>query len=669
MKKIALITVLIALIVVSLTFAALPAYADEVLSRSVNSYESPRGYTLNSLKDENGKYIGVRFYGMYFGSSDIAVTAEIFSTSSLTLDFAVNEQDENLTPLQQDAKYRLIELADKIDEFINEVDVSANTQYDGQNNKPTSYVYGYNTASYGDVIEVNEHTYNMLNIAREMYAATNGAFNPAVYRLVDLWGFSGRIYSNGNFGQPYDRVVTAEQFFNNGYPLPEQKYIDAFSADEFTDFSNNAVTLSELDGKYYVTKNVRPAVVDGVEYEQWLDLGGIAKGYVVDVIKSMLTDMGIDKYFVDAGTSSQAMGWDYAGNQFELGTADPFESGLFSVMLLSVKVSDCTVSTSGQYVRKYVRDGVEYAHILDGVTGRPAQTGVKSVSVIAPKSYPASYGDCLTTALTVMGRDKIVDFMNGYLKDNGIRIVVAYQTVDGKQQLLSNYSQEELTKGDTYDNYAWAITTDSEGNLAYDFDAKAPVDNGGYTWLIVTLSVILAAAVVAVIVVHFVKGRASKIASNVINAKRDKPFKIGDVGVYIAVVMLIIVLFMAFFGGEQTKTVQLVKVVDFSKSNEGELLFVYNATRNEWIIYDDNSNGWTVDVTEDGNIINVKFARDIDGEAHYNVLTITRGTTVSVKMTDSVCGRNKECVRNFGTIDRPNGTIVCSPNRLKVISK
>ena len=123
MKSLCKLTVLIALIILlSFTFAALPAYADGVLPRSVNVYESARGYTLTSLKDDSGNYLGLRFYGLYFGSSNIAVLAEIFSSNNITLDFAINERDENLTPLQADTKRRMIALADEIDGFIKEID-------------------------------------------------------------------------------------------------------------------------------------------------------------------------------------------------------------------------------------------------------------------------------------------------------------------------------------------------------------------------------------------------------------------------------------------------------------------------------------------------------------------------------------------------------------------
>jgi len=669
MKNVRLLIILIALIAFSsITFTAVSASAADISPRNVNFYESPNGYTLTSVMD-NGKAVGVSFYGIYFGSSDIAVSVNIFGESDFLLDFPVNEENSNLTEAQRANKAKLIALTDSIDKFIRQVDSAANTQYDGSGNKPVSDIYRYNIAEFGQKLEIGEHTYKMLQIAREMYLATNGAFNPAVYRLVDLWGFSSRVYSNGNFGLPYDRAVTAEYFFNQGYPLPNQKYITAFSDPAFTDFSDNAVTLSQEDGKFYVTKNVPAAVVDGEKYEQWLDLGGIAKGYVVDVIKSMLSYQGFVRYSVDAGTSSQAYGKNYYGSKYDLGITDPFENTLLSPSILSVAIADNAVSTSGQYIRKYTTDGVEYSHIVDGSLGKPAQTGIKLVSVVAPdNNFWASKGDCLTTALTVMGRDRIIDFMNGYLKDNDIKVIVAYETVDGQKQILSNYSQSEVNKGDTYDNFAWAVKVGDNGEFEYDFEAKTPVKANNFTWLIITLGVIVGVAVIVVIVIQIVKGK-DKIERNVLNAKRDKPFKAGDVGVYLAVVLLIVILFAAFFGGEAEQQVKVIKVVDFSKSSEGEQLFVYNVTRNEWQINYDNVNGWTIDVTEEGNNLKIKFTRNFDGEEHFNVMTVTRGAAVSVKMTDSVCGRNQECVRNFGAITVPNGTIVCSPNRLKIITE
>lgn len=655
MKKVKLFAVLIILIVAfTLTFAAVPAFA-EVSSRDVNFYQG-KGFTLETVKEKSTKSIvGVVYRGNYFSRNGIEVSFAIYSDDNFVIDFPINGSEADLTSKQTETQKRIISLAESMHNYIVGIDNAVNTQYGN------SDVYDYNNASYGETVEIGEDTYNMLNIARAMYLETNGAFNPAVYRLVDLWGFSSRTYyKNGNLS--YDRVWSG-----NSYPLPADKYVQAFSAPEFTDFSDEAVTLSQEDGKYYVRKNVRPAVVDGENFEQWIDLGGIAKGYVVDGLRTAIKEAGVTRFYVDAGTSSQAYGYNYDGGDFVLLTVDPYKKDWYPTpAVVGAHLKNATVSSSGQYERKFVTDGVEYAHIVDGAIGKPAQTGVNSITIIAPQGYSAAMGDCLTTALTVMGRDRVVDFMNGYLKENGIKILLTYETVDGGKQLLSNYSLSEVVKGDTFDEYAWSVKIDDDGNFVYDSSAKAPVSRSNYNGWIIALGVIVALAVVAVIVVHLVKGR-NKTERNVLNAKRDKPFKLGDVGVYIAVVLLIVVLFAAFFGTEKEQ-IRAVQMIDFSNSNEGELLFAYNVARNEWVVYSDNTSGWIVEVAEDGNDINVKFYKLVDGKEHFNVMTITRGSNVTVKMTEATC-EDKACVYNFPVLTEADRTVVCSPNRLKIITQ
>lgn len=662
MKKAKLLTILIALIaVLSLASAVMPAFAEDVSSRNIYYYQG-QGFDLQSVSDSNG-IVGVNYRGLYFGGSGIEVNVRIYSDEAITIDFPINQVTENLTVTQQSTQNYLINLATEINKYINGIDGFANTQYDGTDGTPLSDIYRYNQAKCGETVEISEPIYNMLNTARQMYIATNGAFNPAVYRLVDLWGFSSRTYRrNGNL--PYDRVWDNKTY---GYPLPDEKYVKAFSNPSFTDFSEDAVKLSSSDGKFYVTKNVQAAQVDGETFEQWLDLGGIAKGYVADGIREMFKQRGLTRFYVDAGSSSQTYGLNYDGGDYVLLTYDPYKKDfLYQPTVVGAHLLNATVSSSGQYERKYTTDGVQYSHIVDGSLGKPAQTGVNSITIIAPQNYSATMGDCLTTALTVMGRDRVVDFMNGYLKDNGIKVLLTYETVDGGKQLLSNYDKSEVVKGDTFDEYAWSVKVDDNGNFVYDASAKAPVKSQSYTGWIIALSVVLALLVVAVIVVHIVKGR-KKTANNVINAKRDKPFKIGDVGIYLAVVLLIVVLFAVIFGAE-TEQIRAVQVVDFSNSDEGELLFAYNVARNEWVVYSENSSGWNIEVSEDGNDINVKFYRTKDGKEQYNVMTITRGVEVSVKMTDATCS-DKDCVYNFPPLTVADRAIVCSPSRIKVISQ
>lgn len=665
MKKICL---LICIVLFMCAVAPSVALADSATEKHVAYVEVDSGthkYRVSSLL-VNGKSVGMQLYGYYFGNSDIPVTVEIYSDSNYDFDFYLGDRnfdDEDpsdvaqLTFKQTETKRFVLNLFAQIDAFICNVDNLVNTQ------NAASDIYAYNNATQGEKISVDEHTFRILQLSQQMYRETGGTFNPAVYRLVDLWGFSSRIYSNGNFGLPYDRPVTADQFFQNGYPLPQQKYIDAFSAPAFTDFSENAVQLSQDGEQYFVTKNVSPAVVEGVEYQQWLDLGGIAKGYVVDKIKQMLVDCNLARYYVDSGSSSSAFGVNFGGGKFSVGFQNPYS--IFTNLFV-LEVSNCVYSVSGQYIRKYTVDGVEYSHIISGDTGAPAQTGLKSVFILIPESNElwASMGDCLTTALTVMGRNKFVDFVNGYLAKNGISVIAVYETLQGKREILSNMDVDSFTeKSQSLAEFAAALEKDGE---KFIYNAKASnfiVRQNAYVTTIIVLACIVGAALIAIIVYQFVRGKNP--VKNVQYARKDKPFKTGDILPYLAVLLVIVVLFAVVFGEEKTSW-QVVTVEDMET---GETLFAYNAVRKEYEINSENSRGWqvTVEDAESGSLL-ITFRRDFDGEQRFNQIEITRSAKPIVKMSDSLCGFHQDCVRTFGAADVSGATIVCSPNRLKVVT-
>ena len=129
-----------------------------------------------------------------------------------------------------------------------------------------------------------------------------------------------------------------------------------------------------------------------------INLGGIAKGYVVERGVGILRLNGVEHGIVTAGGDSRLLG-DRRGQPWMVGIRDPRKDGEVAI---SVPLEDEAISTSGDYERYFEEDGVRYHHILQPSTGVPA-SGVHSATVFGPD---AVFTDALSTSVFVMGVDK-----------------------------------------------------------------------------------------------------------------------------------------------------------------------------------------------------------------------------------------------------------------------
>ena len=129
-----------------------------------------------------------------------------------------------------------------------------------------------------------------------------------------------------------------------------------------------------------------------------INLGGIAKGYVVERGINIMRRNGIEHGIVTAGGDSRLLG-DRRGQPWMVGIRDPRKDGQVAI---SVPLEDEAISTSGDYERYFEENGVRYHHILTPSTGVPA-SGVHSATVIGPD---AVFTDALSTSVFVMGVDK-----------------------------------------------------------------------------------------------------------------------------------------------------------------------------------------------------------------------------------------------------------------------
>ena len=137
-----------------------------------------------------------------------------------------------------------------------------------------------------------------------------------------------------------------------------------------------------------------------------IDLGGIGKGFAADVCCDIYKDMGATSAFINLGGNVKALGNRPDGTQWVVGLQHPDKprGDCFGAMLCS----DQSVVTSGAYERYQEIGGVKYHHIIDGKTGYPSESDLKSVTVISENSMQV---DALSTAAFVLGLEKGLDLI------------------------------------------------------------------------------------------------------------------------------------------------------------------------------------------------------------------------------------------------------------------
>ena len=227
---------------------------------------------------------------------------------------------------------------------------------------------------------VSEETAALIQTALDLSAATGGAYDPTLYPLTLAWGFSG--------GQ---------------YRVPDEAELSALR-------TQTGAEHVQVDG-------CRVRLDAGTQ----LDLGGIAKGCTA----GLFPDRGdVAAQRDDRGAHARVL-QNFAdapgGGDWIVGLQDPQDPGSY---FGTVAVSDACVVTSGGYQRYFEQDGVRYHHILDPKTGRPAASGLQSVSVV---SQDDTLADALSTALFVMGLDAGAELYRA----EGLAFEAVFMTDDG----------------------------------------------------------------------------------------------------------------------------------------------------------------------------------------------------------------------------------------------
>ena len=191
--------------------------------------------------------------------------------------------------------------------------------------------------------KLSEDTAELVERALALYRSTGGAFEPTVYPLMVLWGFTG--------GEHH--VPTEEELAET---------LQKVGADRVQfDAEKETITLDE---------------------GQAIDLGGIAKGYTSARIMEIYREHGVRSGLVSLGGNVQCLGAKPDGSAWRIGVRNPDteEGGIVAV----VSVKDKAVISSGGYERFFVDEntGITYEHIMDPNTGSPVQNELAQVTVV-----------------------------------------------------------------------------------------------------------------------------------------------------------------------------------------------------------------------------------------------------------------------------------------------
>ena len=199
----------------------------------------------------------------------------------------------------------------------------------------------------------NPEVLNLIDESYKISEFTKGCFDTTIAPLVELWGF------------------------------PDKKYTVPHESEIKNTLKKVGYNKNSPDAEY--------------------DFGAVAKGYAGDRVRDVLVQRGVKSAIVSLGGNIVAVGTRPDGKPWSVGIKNPFGQGYIG----HVKAKDTCVVTSGDYERYFEHHGKRYCHIIDPKTGYPAESGLKSVTLISENGVLA---DALSTAFYVMGEEQTKKF-------------------------------------------------------------------------------------------------------------------------------------------------------------------------------------------------------------------------------------------------------------------
>ncbi len=230
-----------------------------------------------------------------------------------------------------------------------------------------------NSSAFNNELSVSSELFDIFDISLNYCYLSNGGFDISLGKLISLWNIGSE--------NPY---------------LPSDTELSP---------------LINKNGWKHIILNKENQTISYNSNNFSVDLGAIAKGYIGDKLKELAKNKGIECAMFSLGGNIITIGERYTGGNWTIGITNPFSP---DSVIGTLKTSDMSVVTSGDYERYFTKDGIRYHHILDGSTGYPCSSGIVSCTIIGASS---AHCDALSTSCFALGVTdglNLIENIDGY---------------------------------------------------------------------------------------------------------------------------------------------------------------------------------------------------------------------------------------------------------------
>jgi thiamine biosynthesis lipoprotein len=211
-------------------------------------------------------------------------------------------------------------------------------------------------------VKVSPQTLDVIGKAVSASEKSGGAFDPTIGPIVKLWDFL-------NKKKPTESEIVKA--------LPLVNYKD--------------ILIDRADSTIFLKRK-----------GMMIDLGGIAKGYAVDLAVESLKKEGILSGLVSIAGDIRTFGMKPDKRPWIIGIKNPRQTGEKDELVAKIRLSEKAISTSGDYERYFISEDMRYHHLLDPKTGMPT-SGCRSVSIVTDRAVDT---DAFSTAIFILGAVK-----------------------------------------------------------------------------------------------------------------------------------------------------------------------------------------------------------------------------------------------------------------------